>query len=88
MEETSNAQVTFIGTGSGANAFFHFVLTALLLALLMLAIFTCCIALWNLSRHQSANNVNAPNTCALRTTEGSRPRGALNSYNISYSQSR
>lgn len=44
MEETSYAKVTFVGTGSGPG-FFHFVITALLIALLLLAIFTCVTAL-------------------------------------------
>lgn len=61
MEETSNAYVTFVGTGH-APSFLPQVLTTLLVALFLIGLFTCCAALFNLRGVPDLN----PNTISLR----------------------
>lgn len=77
LEETSQAEVTFVGTGS-SNAFLNFVISALLIALLGVAIFTFVIALINwMSPSQDARS----NVILLRGMEGSQSQ--LRNYNNS-----
>lgn len=65
LEDSSNARVTFIGTGS-SNAIFHFVISALLIALLIVAILTCCTALIGFFKVNEKQNPNVLTVTTLR----------------------
>lgn len=71
MESTSNAEVTFVGTGS-SNGFFHFVIGALLIALLLLALLTCIAAVLQM---RTANVKREPEVLVLRNNDFSQPKG-------------
>lgn len=45
-EETSNAKVTFVGTGS-SMVVWQFILKAIIIALILLGVFACCIGAYN-----------------------------------------
>ena len=68
LEDSSNAEVTFIGTGS-SNAIFHFVISSLLIALLIVAILTCLTALIGFFK---VNDVRQnPNVISVKTLRDS-----------------
>jgi hypothetical protein len=71
MEERSNAQVTFIGSGTSAG-FFHFVIGALLIALLILALLTCIMAVLQM---QTVNVNSEPGVVTLRNQDTTTVKG-------------
>jgi hypothetical protein len=71
MEETSNARVTFVGTGT-STGFFHFLVAALLIALLLLALLTCIAAMLQM---RSVNINREPEVITLRQTDATTGKG-------------
>lgn len=88
MEDTSNAQVTFIGTGTDAS-FFYFVVGALLIALLILALLTCIVSMMKLSTvHEIGPGVVTLRNAETTTAKGYAGSRAMSRSNNAMSMSR
>jgi hypothetical protein len=70
-EETSNARVTFVGTGYDTS-FLYSVVGALLVALVILALVTCILAVLQL---QTVSQDGGPNIITLRNQETTTVKG-------------
>lgn len=69
-EATSNAEVTFVGTGADTT-FLFFIIGALLLALLLLALGVLVMACLDSRRSLTGKPLLQQNTVSLKNTEGS-----------------
>lgn len=75
QEETSNARVTFVGTGYDTSLFYA-VVGALLVALVILALVTCILAVLQL---QTVSQDSGPNIITLRNQETTTAKGYASS---------
>ena len=80
-EVQSDAYVTFIGQGSDSKLL-YFIIAALLIALLIIALYLCCASL-NLFRVNLPTHDHKANVVSLRDGTGStRPRASLDNYGL------
>ena len=68
LEDTSQAAVTFVGTGTSTAYIMH-LLTALMVAIFLVALFMCIFAMINFRRKEVGNpNTNWNSTLSLRAS--------------------